>query len=590
MSDMTRASLFHLIRHTPLRDAARELIVRVVKRTRLLRIEKAAVAEELLSHFLDACESGNSIDAAIAAFGDERLAAKLLWRAKIRNRPLAWHAMRWGGRAVLLLIAAYGLLALPFFLSRPAPKIDYLAELNRPIVSVPEPDRAWPIYRHALLDVMKRTGPGDDTERATSPAWMEFSMYGAHWPEVVAWLGVHQADVESIRKGAARPALGFVLGPEGSINDAELWPGMGVRARADWNDFPSLITTLLPHLNDMRAMATVLQADANLAQLDRDGARLKRDIDSMLSLGAQTRGSDQFLITELVALGIDGSALNAIERVLQTDPTALTDQQLIGLAHRISVPRTPADLFTLAGERLVFYDTVQRIYSDNGNGDGHLTAAGMRHLSFVQADTGSNEDNVHPQDVVAVAGGPVLMGAMPSRKQFVEKYDELFNNAQANLHLPARDANWEINRQFSAASKSSVALEMKYGLLAMFIPDWENTAATGEKYLGRRDGVMTAIALELYRRHHGGYPSQLNALAPAFMPEIPADRITGDPIKYKLVNGKPLLYSVGADRIDDGGKPIDPRNKLADPKAAAVWRTDPANAPRGDWILYPQNP
>jgi hypothetical protein len=75
-------------------------------------------------------------------------------------------------------------------------------------------------------------------------------------------------------------------------------------------------------------------------------------------------------------------------------------------------------------------------------------------------------------------------------------------------------------------------------------------------------------------------------LVPEQLPAIPADRITGSPLKYRLVNGNPLVYSVGADRIDDGGRmPIS--NGRPDPTAAARWGTF-STIVAGDWVLYPK--
>jgi hypothetical protein len=62
---------------------------------------------------------------------------------------------------------------------------------------------------------------------------------------------------------------------------------------------------------------------------------------------------------------------------------------------------------------------------------------------------------------------------------------------------------------------------------------------------------------------------------------VPADRITGEPVRYRLNNNRPLVYSVGADRNDDEGRPT------AEPRAAANWDAKPDPMPDGDWVLYP---
>jgi hypothetical protein len=96
--------------------------------------------------------------------------------------------------------------------------------------------------------------------------------------------------------------------------------------------------------------------------------------------------------------------------------------------------------------------------------------------------------------------------------------------------------------------------------------------------LGRRDGIVTAIALELFRQVHGNYPENLNALVPELLPEIPVDRVTGTDVHYRLRDGKPLIYSVGANRLDDGGY-------VALPERAGLWEDKTEDIPPGDWVL-----
>jgi hypothetical protein len=103
--------------------------------------------------------------------------------------------------------------------------------------------------------------------------------------------------------------------------------------------------------------------------------------------------------------------------------------------------------------------------------------------------------------------------------------------------------------------------------------------------------VLVGIALELHRRRHGRDPAALSELTPHFLPAVPADRITGEPVKYRLVDGRPVVYSVGTDRQDDGGLPpramVYGRSIPQSPKAAQwVTPSNPADA-AGDWILYP---
>jgi len=71
------------------------------------------------------------------------------------------------------------------------------------------------------------------------------------------------------------------------------------------------------------------------------------------------------------------------------------------------------------------------------------------------------------------------------------------------------------------------------------------------------DETRIACALERYRLAHGVYPDSLDALAPAYIDALPHDIMTGAPYHYQLrSDGTFLLYSVGWNQIDDGGKVV----------------------------------
>jgi hypothetical protein len=71
----------------------------------------------------------------------------------------------------------------------------------------------------------------------------------------------------------------------------------------------------------------------------------------------------------------------------------------------------------------------------------------------------------------------------------------------------------------------------------------------------RRRLIITAIALERYRGKNGSYPQTLAELAPEFLKTVPLDFMDGQPLRYRLTDGGHfMLYSVGLDCVDNGGK------------------------------------
>ena len=88
-------------------------------------------------------------------------------------------------------------------------------------------------------------------------------------------------------------------------------------------------------------------------------------------------------------------------------------------------------------------------------------------------------------------------------------------------------------------------------------------------------------------RRDGFDGASLAELSPVLLPSVPIDRITGGPLHYRVVNGKPVVYSVGVDRDDDGGvAPKDPIGQ-PDPLQAAEWHVAPGKVVDGDWVLFP---
>jgi len=179
---ITADSLWRRISNTRLRDALRgrfdgrldwrqtiatanlpapitETITRLVRRTRLWRSEKIDIAQELVTHFQDGLEKGHSAEQLLAQFGDVERTAKLMRSAKRRrNRSLLWHGWHkacWlmGGILCLYVVAALFMLT-----GKPSITTDYLAILNKRAASVPEDQRAWPLYREALLELGYREG------------------------------------------------------------------------------------------------------------------------------------------------------------------------------------------------------------------------------------------------------------------------------------------------------------------------------------------------------------------------------------------------------------------------------------------------
>ncbi|HEY3760826.1 MAG TPA: hypothetical protein VGN23_03670 [Verrucomicrobiae bacterium] len=106
-------------------------------------------------------------------------------------------------------------------------------------------------------------------------------------------------------------------------------------------------------------------------------------------------------------------------------------------------------------------------------------------------------------------------------------------------------------------AESKVLSHLSYGtVMARWLLPSFGTAVKKSAYAQEFvDLARVAIALERYRRNTGVYPDSLDVLAPNLIDEVPHDVINGDPLHYHHTNdGRFILYSVGWNQKDDGGK------------------------------------
>jgi hypothetical protein len=66
--------------------------------------------------------------------------------------------------------------------------------------------------------------------------------------------------------------------------------------------------------------------------------------------------------------------------------------------------------------------------------------------------------------------------------------------------------------------------------------------------------LRVAFALACYRREHGRYPDKLDALAPAYLKDVPQDIFSDEALIYRPKGKGYLLYSIGVNERDDGGR------------------------------------
>lgn len=98
---------------------------------------------------------------------------------------------------------------------------------------------------------------------------------------------------------------------------------------------------------------------------------------------------------------------------------------------------------------------------------------------------------------------------------------------------------------------------------------WES-ALRGEQLLTTRLAlVRTGLAVAQHVAEHGEYPETLEALVPEYLDAVPEDLFSeGDPILYRVTETGAIVYSVGQDGLDEGGRELTARGDRGRGRAA----------------------
>lgn len=477
--------------------------------------------------------------------------------------------------AILTYLAmVYG----PYHLFRPNISHDYYADLMADSYAVPADEAAWPFYVEAFL----ARPPHDFFAHWEAPNW-PYPKTAVEWEASYA---LHEAQTESlewVRKASQRPRLGMRLEADLDPRLAERWDLRERVERSKAADEPlCLLWTMSPHLGPFRAMARGLVFDLRHAAEQGDGQRVHDNLFALIAMSDHVRETP-LLLCDLVGIAIQALQINEMLRILTMYPDLLSDEAVLSLASRLKEVRPDGIGAFLKGERLIFLDTLQRVYSDDGNGDGHIVRAGCRLIlqlgERVERHTALGEYLVAPWILREAAG----------RQETMQYYTEIMDSLEIASRKPLRSEAMARRWEDIEAKLGSEYARQQFPLAVILIPDVSQANRVDHMISFERNVALVVLALERHRRTYGEFPQTIDELG---IP-VPDDVYGGEPIRYFRRNGEPVLYSIGIDRDDDGGRPA-----AGGDTVHLVWRSasetehlvrieGPESDMEGDWVLYP---
>jgi hypothetical protein len=295
--------------------------------------------------------------------------------------------------------------------------------------------------------------------------------------------------------------------------------------------------TPLPHLTSLKHLTELCQYKAELALTREDTHEAAGAITSILGL-ARTIEDEPTLISQLVRQKLLGMAVATLERSINLNFSAPEATNLSSSLTQTAQIQCLAR--ALIGERAMLAPYFRTSRREN-----------PRIYGPKPAGEEDSVDNIRSRDWALLK----LVGYYEMDfGQFLFVMDNVI--PLASLAPPA---NLEVDRHFAKAAAFSK--KKRRTISAIVFSSYQITAARENESLARLRLAITALALEHFRNQKGNLPDTLEELKPAFLSDIPADPFTGDDVLYRRFAKGYVVYSVGRDLVDDGGKEKPDSNK-----------------------------
>lgn len=367
--------------------------------------------------------------------------------------------------------------------------------------------------------------------KAMNGLWTE-----KQYPDLAKWLQENEKLLQIVNEGTLR----------------QNWYYPVVQKTEDGKPTP-LIALLLPHVQKMRGLARAFLVRANLHLANNEPEKAWADLQTCHRLGRLT-AKGPTLIDFLVGVAINSIATHGELRLLSE--TKLTEQQIDKfLGDLATLPQMPQVSVNInVTERMMFNDSISLMR------DGHLN------VSELTGDSPSEKSPFEQPILRALIDWDVVL------KRGNEAYDELVAILEMKDVAKRRDKLAEFDQKWTAirsdfttsslmkeylrtGSASSVVTErMADAMIALLTPALRGVDNAQLRSLQTNENLMLAMQLAKFKVRTGSYPDTLADLEKELSIKVSPDLCSGAPMHYTKTETGYVLYSVGTNGIDEGGK------------------------------------
>jgi len=329
---------------------------------------------------------------------------------------------------------------------------------------------------------------------------------------------------------------------------------------------PELISILLPSAQHTREIARGLALLANRRIADGrldDAIRISRVIHRIGRLSS----AGGTLIEGLVGIAIDGIGFELDNRLINTPAISKASlSKLQSQLEKLPPMSSLAEKIDLT-ERYMYLDTTIA-----------LARHGPQALSLVTDGSAANDSPILSSLAKAVSGSLVDWDlVLKSGNYWYDEFKRIndiksfsqraIENKKLEVRLTALRVEVgnpaTIAKQILFSGKSIpeiTSAQMSNILVGLLVPAVQAAVSAEIRNDARMGVTLTACALQAYHRDNNRYPDSLAALGGVYIKKLPEDPFRGKSLIYRLQAKGFLLYSVGPNLKDEGGKGRDDDN------------------------------
>ena len=312
-----------------------------------------------------------------------------------------------------------------------------------------------------------------------------------------------------------------------------------------------LIGALLPAVQKCREVGSALCARAMLQAGQGKIEQAWQDLQACHRL-ARLVGQGSTLIEALVGYSLDQIAFKAdIAFLNQVHPTANQLDAFLKDLQKLPPHAALADKINLC-ER---YSTLEHSML--------IDRHGIKYLEGLSNGNAKQNTPLQEQALAGINWDPALKLSNEFYDRFAAALREKDRAARekklSDIELDVKDLkkrlvqDGEVNLLLAGDAKQR-GTAIGQILICLMLPAMTRVQGAADRARQVHDNVIIAFALARCQREHGEYPKELAALSPKYLPAIPQDLFSGKPLIYRPQGKGFLLYSVGPNGQDEGGR------------------------------------